>query len=113
VEEAAAAGIPRERVAVDPGIGFGKTADHNLRLLADLPRLASIGCPVVVGLSRKRFLGTITGREAGERLAGSLAALAFAVFRGAAVVRVHDVAESLDAVRVAAALAKEVGAWGG
>jgi dihydropteroate synthase len=103
------AGIPRDAMAVDPGIGFGKTAEHNLALLAGLRTLARLGRPVVVGCSRKRFLGEVTGRAVGERLAGSLAAAAVAVFLGAHVVRVHDVAESRDAALVAASVAKAGG----
>ena len=102
-------GISPEAMALDPGIGFGKTVEHNLALLAGLRTLASLGRPVVVGCSRKRFLGEVTGRAVGERLAGSLAAAAVAVFLGAHVVRVHDVAESRDAALVAAAVAKAGG----
>ena len=102
-------GLDRETLAVDPGIGFGKTVEHNLRLLARLDRLAAIGRPVVVGLSRKRFLGMLTGREATDRLAGSLAGLVLATVKGAHVVRVHDVAESVDAARVVAAWRQESG----
>jgi len=99
-----AAGLERRRMAVDPGIGFGKTAEHNLRLLGNLPRLCALGLPVVVGLSRKSFLGKLTGRAVGDRVAGSVAALAYCVIRGAHVMRVHDVRESCDAVKVATAL---------
>lgn len=106
-----AAGIDRARLAVDPGIGFGKTVEHNLQLLARLDELAAIGRPVLVGLSRKSFLGKITGRPVEDRLAASLAGLAFAVMRGARIIRVHDVRESADAVRVLAALAGEAGGW--
>jgi dihydropteroate synthase len=101
-----AGGVRRECLALDPGIGFGKTVEHNLRLLASLDRLAELGLPVVVGLSRKSFLGTLTGRGVEARLAGSLAGVVFSVLHGAHVVRVHDVAESRDAVTVAAALAR-------
>jgi dihydropteroate synthase len=97
-------GVARERMAVDPGIGFGKTLEHNLLLLRHLDRLHESGVPVVVGLSRKRFLGTLTGQDVNERLAGSLAGLVFCMSRGVHVVRVHDVEASRDAVRVAAAL---------
>jgi dihydropteroate synthase len=107
VEDAVAAGIRREALAVDPGIGFGKTVEHNLALLAGLDRIGACGRPVVVGLSRKSFLGKLTGREVQDRLAGSLAALAFCVAGGGAqVMRVHDVKASCDAVRVAAALGR-------
>jgi dihydropteroate synthase len=104
LDRLAAAGIARDAMAVDPGIGFGKTVEHNVRLLSHLEALGETGRPVVVGLSRKSFLGRLTGRETGERLAGSLAALAFCVMNGAHVMRVHDVKESFDALRVAAAL---------
>jgi dihydropteroate synthase len=99
-----AAGIPRERICVDPGIGFGKRPEHNLALLAALDRLAAPGIPVLVGVSRKSLLGIITGRPPGERLAGSVALAALCVMRGAAIIRAHDVAATVDAVKVASAL---------
>ena len=99
-----AAGIPRERICVDPGIGFGKRPEHNLALLAALDRLADPGIPVLVGVSRKSLLGIITGRPTGERLAGSVALAALSVMRGATIVRAHDVAATVDAVKVASAL---------
>jgi len=95
-----AAGIGRERIAVDPGFGFGKTVAHNLALLRGLDAIAALGYPVVAGLSRKRTLGVLTGRPDGDRLAGSVAAALAAVVRGAAIVRVHDVAATVDALRV-------------
>lgn len=102
------AGVDRERIAIDPGIGFGKTLEHNLALLRALPDLACLGYPVLVGASRKRFIGALTGVETpSERLGGSLAAAAWAVSHGASIVRVHDVAETVQAVRVAAALARQ------
>jgi dihydropteroate synthase len=98
---AEAAGIPRHRILLDPGIGFGKTMAQNLELLDRLPLLASLGCRILVGLSRKGFLGRLTGvSAAGERLAGSLAGALAAAQRGAAIVRVHDVAETVQALRV-------------
>lgn len=97
-------GLDRATLAVDPGIGFGKTAEHNVQLLGNLPALTALHLPLVVGLSRKRFLGSITGRHVHDRLAGSLAALVFCVLNGAHVMRVHDVDASRDAVRVATAL---------
>jgi dihydropteroate synthase len=103
----AAAGVRPEQVAIDPGIGFGKTLEHNLRLLAGLSALRALGRPVVVGLSRKSWLGRLTGREVGDRLAASLAGMVYAVLRGAEVVRVHDVRETVDAIRVLAALRGE------
>ena len=100
-----AAGLPSQYLVVDPGIGFGKTLDHNLALLRALPRLAALGRPVLVGVSRKALLGRLTGRERpADRLAGSLAALTAAILGGARIVRVHDVAASRDAARVADAL---------
>ena len=108
VEALRQAGIAREALAVDPGIGFGKTVAHNVQLLASLHTLSRMGLPVVVGLSRKSFLGKLTGREVGDRLAGSLAGLVFCVLHGASIVRVHDVKESCDAVKVASILAGEL-----
>lgn len=99
-----AAGIARERICIDPGIGFGKRVEHNLALLARLDELAGLGFPVLLGVSRKSLVGIITGRPAGSRLAGSVAFAALAVARGAAIVRAHDVAATLDAVKAAAAL---------
>lgn len=100
-----AAGVGAERIAIDPGIGFGKTLEHNLRLLRSLPALAEMGFPVVVGASRKRFIGEITGEQvARERVGGSVAAALWAAAHGADVVRVHDVAVTAQALRVASAL---------
>ncbi len=99
VAEAQAAGIDRSRILIDPGFGFGKTLDHNLALLRALPRLATLA-PVLAGLSRKSMLGQITGRPVEERLAASLAAALAAAARGAAVLRVHDVKETVDALKV-------------
>jgi dihydropteroate synthase len=96
---AVAAGIARERIVVDPGFGFGKTLAHNLALLRALPELVATGYPVLAGLSRKSSLGTLTGRPANERLAASLAAALAAVARGAAILRVHDVRETVDALK--------------
>lgn len=96
-------GVREERVWLDPGIGFGKTVEHNLELLRRLDELVAIGRPVVVGTSRKGFLGQITGRPEGERLAGTIATNVLALERGAAVFRVHDVREVADALAVAAA----------
>lgn len=98
------AGIDPETLAVDPGFGFGKTLDHNLTLLRGLSIFRALGRPLVVGLSRKRSIGDLTGRPVQERLAGSLAAAVAAVINGADIVRVHDVAATRDAVRVADAL---------
>jgi dihydropteroate synthase len=87
-------------VILDPGIGFGKTLDHNLALLAGVPAFAALGAPVLVGASRKGMIGALTGREVPERMAGSLGAGLAAVARGAAVLRVHDVRETADALAV-------------
>jgi dihydropteroate synthase len=95
-----AAGIARERIAIDPGFGFGKTLAHNLALLRSIEAFAATGLPVLVGLSRKSSLGEITGRSVGERLPASLAAALAAVSRGASIVRVHDVRETVDALKV-------------
>jgi dihydropteroate synthase len=102
---ATGAGIPAERIVLDPGIGFAKTADHNLTLLRGLPALLRLGRPLLVGVSRKRFIGHITGIGVPrDRLGGSLAAGLFAVAQGAAILRVHDVAETVQALRVWQAL---------
>ena len=98
-----AAGVARDRILLDPGIGFGKTAAHNWTLLAALPRFAGLGYPVLVGVSRKAFLGALTGRDAAGRGDATTAAVALAALEGAAVVRVHEVAAAVDAVKVAAA----------
>jgi dihydropteroate synthase len=96
-------GVPEERVWLDPGIGFGKTLDHNLELIARLDEIVAIGRPVVFGASRKSFLGKLTGRQVDERLAGTIAANIIAYERGARVFRVHDVAPTVDALEVAGA----------
>ena len=93
-------GIARDRIAIDPGFGFGKTSAHNLELLRRLPELAALGVPVAAGWSRKSTLGAITGRDAGDRLAASLAAALLAAQRGARILRVHDVKETRDALAV-------------
>jgi len=96
-----AAGVARERIALDPGIGFGKTTAHNLELLRRLDEIVALGYPVLVGASRKRFIGEITGvTEPRDRLAGSIAAALAAIEHGAAIVRVHDVAETVQALAI-------------
>jgi dihydropteroate synthase len=106
VEHATAAGIPREAIAVDPGIGFGKDLGHNLALLRSLRELHDLAAAVVVGASRKRFIGTLTGEEdPTARLEGSLAAASWSALHGADVVRVHDVAATVRALRVTDAIA--------
>jgi dihydropteroate synthase len=101
-----AAGIGREAVVIDPGFGFGKSVAHNLELLAGLPRLAAAGYPVLAGLSRKSLIGKLIGRPVEQRLAASLALAVLAAERGAAILRVHDVAETADALAMVAALGK-------
>ena len=100
VSECQAAGIARERIVIDPGFGFGKTKAHNLLLLRNLRRFTELGLPVLVGLSRKSVLGTITARDVSERIHSSVAAALVAVHRGAAIVRVHDVKATRDALAV-------------
>ncbi len=95
------AGIAEDRVALDPGIGFGKSVRHNYELLARLPELAALGRPVTIGVSRKSFLGLTLRLPVDQRLEGGLAAAAVAVFQGARIVRTHDVQPTLRAVRVA------------
>ena len=95
------AGLGRERIILDPGFGFGKTPQQNVELLANLRQLQKLACPVLIGVSRKTTLGVITGRDVEDRLAASIAAATAAVLQGAQIVRAHDIAETLDAVRVA------------
>ncbi len=100
-DRAKAGGVDAGKIWVDPGIGFGKTVDHNLTLLRRLNELRALGYPVLVGTSRKSFLGKVTGREAPQRVVASAATVALVAAAGSAdIVRVHDVAESLDAARV-------------
>lgn len=100
LDAALAAGIARSRIVIDPGFGFGKTLEHNLALLRGLAAFNSLGVPVMVGLSRKAMLGRITGRAPLERIHASVAAALFAVEHGAAILRVHDVAATRDALAV-------------
>jgi dihydropteroate synthase len=93
-------GIARARIAIDPGIGFGKTFDHNLELLRNLPKFADLGCAIMVGTSRKGFLGTVARRPVTERGVASVASALAACATGAHIVRVHDVAETSDAIKV-------------
>jgi len=104
---AAERGIAAEAIATDPGIGFGKTLEHNLALIARLRAATPPGRPVVLGVSRKRMLGALTGRPVEERLAAGLAALTAGILAGAHVIRTHDVKESCDAARVADRLRAE------
>jgi dihydropteroate synthase len=103
-----AAGVARERIVLDPGFGFGKTLDHNLVLLRELPATTFDGLPVLAGLSRKSMLGAITGRPVGERLPASLAAALMALEGGARILRVHDVAATKDAVDIWSAVRRQV-----
>jgi dihydropteroate synthase len=100
---ALAEGVREERIVIDPGIGFGKTIEHNLELLRRLDELLALGRPVMIGTSRKSFLGRLTGREATDRLAGTIATNVLAYVRGARMFRVHDVAPIHDALAVTAA----------
>jgi dihydropteroate synthase len=106
VSDCMAAGVSRDRLTIDPGFGFGKRASHNLELLKQLTQFGAIRVPVLVGLSRKSLLSKLTGRAVGERTAGSVALAAIAVLNGARIVRAHDVAATVDAIRVAAAVTK-------
>ena len=104
VAQCVQAGLGRELLMVDPGFGFGKTPQQNIELLANLRQLQQLNCPVLIGVSRKSTLGVITGRDVEDRLAASIAAAVAAVLQGVQIVRAHDVAETLDAVRVARCL---------
>lgn len=100
VSAAEAAGIGRDRLIIDPGFGFGKTDAHNAALLANLNELSALGLPILAGLSRKSLVGRVLGRPLEERLAGSVAAATLATWNGASIIRAHDVAETVDAVRL-------------
>ena len=104
LEIAARAGIARERIVLDPGIGFGKTPEQSVIAIARLGELKSFGLPLLIGASRKRFIDRISPAPPDRRLGGSLAAHLAAVANGAAIVRTHDVAETVQALRVAAAI---------
>ena len=106
IEFAVANGVDKDNIIVDPGIGFGKTLEHNLELLRNLRELKRLGRPMLVGTSRKGFIGKITGRPEGMRLGGTIASVVYAVVQGADIVRVHDVAECRQAVAVVDALAR-------
>ncbi|MGI8633554.1 MAG: dihydropteroate synthase [Solirubrobacterales bacterium] len=105
IEHAVAAGISEQRIWVDPGIGFGKTLEHNLELIRRLDELCALGRPVLIGASRKRFIGELTGRPTDARVAGTVAAHVVAHARGARVFRVHDVAPHVDALTIGRAVA--------
>jgi dihydropteroate synthase len=111
IEFAVGEGVREERIMVDPGIGFGKTLDHNLELLRRLDEIVAVGFPVVIGTSRKSFLGRLTGRDdPHDRVAATLATTVLALERGATVFRVHDVAPTRDALAVATATLRRDGA---
>lgn len=102
------AGVSLANIILDPGFGFGKTVAHNFRLLAALEQFQLFGCPLLVGVSRKSMLGAVTGREVSERLPASLAAATIAAMKGAGILRVHDVQETVDAVKVVAAVREAI-----
>lgn len=104
VEETTRAGITKGRLIVDPGFGFGKTVRHNYRLLAELARFKEIGPPILVGISRKSMIGLVIEKPVSQRLAGSLAASAFALANGASILRTHDVAATMDVIKVHSAM---------
>jgi dihydropteroate synthase len=101
VHEAEKAGVPTENIMVDPGIGFGKTLEHNLEILARLDEFRTLGRPIVIGVSRKSFIGRLSGRPPEDRLGGSISAALISTLRGANIVRTHDVAETCQALQVA------------
>lgn len=100
------AGLSKDLLIVDPGFGFGKTVEQNIELLANLRQLQDVGCPVLIGVSRKSTLGAITGRDVDDRLAASVAAAVVAVLQGARIIRAHDVKETVDAMNVAYRMSK-------
>jgi dihydropteroate synthase len=104
VADCETAGLNRGLIVVDPGFGFGKTPEHNIELLKNLRQLCKLEAPVLIGVSRKSTLGRITGRDIDNRLPASLAAAVVAVINGASIIRAHDVAETVDALRVARAV---------
>jgi dihydropteroate synthase len=104
MSQCALAGIPAERLLLDPGFGFAKTLDHNLSLFKHMEALHALGRPLLVGVSRKSMIGNALGRPVGERLYGGLALAALAITKGAQILRVHDVAETMDVVRMIAAV---------
>jgi dihydropteroate synthase len=104
MQQCSAAGIPEARIILDPGFGFAKSLDHNLSLFKHMPQLHALGRPLLVGVSRKSMIGGALGRPVGERLFGGLALAALAMTKGARILRVHDVAETVDVVRMIAAV---------
>jgi dihydropteroate synthase len=104
IAEAERHGVKRERIVIDPGIGFGKTLEQNLAIINHLDRFARLGFPIMVGTSRKSFIGRITGRDEGERVFGTAASVAAAIIKGAHIVRVHDVKEMVEVARITDAI---------
>jgi len=104
LEIAARAGIARDRIVLDPGVGFGKTPEQSIETIARLAELRAFGLPLLIGLSRKRFIDSVSPSKPQQRIGGSIAANVLAVLRGAGIVRVHDVAETVQALRVVAAI---------
>jgi len=104
MEQCAAVGIPRERIILDPGFGFAKNLQHNLSLFKHMEALHALGRPLLVGVSRKSMIGQVLGRPVAERLSGGLALAAMAMIKGARILRLHDVAETVDVVRMIAAV---------
>jgi len=100
VENTIAAGIPGDRIVIDPGFGFGKTVEHNYQLLGNLRKYSALGVPILAGLSRKSMIGAVTGRPVEQRLPGSLAGACLALLGGASIIRTHDVAATVDVVKV-------------
>lgn len=99
-------GINREKVIIDPGIGFGKTVEHNLLILHELARFRLLGRPVLIGLSRKSFIGALTGKDTDERIFGTAATLTAAIMNGADIVRIHDISQMKDVIKVSDAILK-------
>ena len=95
-----ASGVEKDRIAIDPGFGFGKSLEHNLNMLASFADFSSLGYPVLAGISRKSMIGKITGKDTNDRVAPSIAAAIMAADRGAKIIRVHDVAETVDALKL-------------
>ncbi len=102
------AGISKKNIVIDPGFGFGKSLEHNLALLAQLQRFVELGVPVLAGLSRKSMIGTLTGRDVNDRVSGSVAAALIAAQNGAKIIRVHDVAATVDALKIWNAVSKKI-----
>jgi dihydropteroate synthase len=104
IDQAASRGVRREQIVIDPGIGFGKTMEDNLAIINHLDRFGGLGLPLMIGTSRKSFIGRLTGQPAGERLLGTAASVAIAILRGAHMIRVHDVKEMVEVARVSDAI---------